>query len=36
MRFFDLARDSLTWTWERSLDGGATFEELWRLGYERA
>jgi hypothetical protein len=36
MRFFDIASDSLTWTWERSQDGRATFEELWRLEYERA
>ena len=36
MRFFDIARDSLQWTWERSTDGAATFEELWRLRYERA
>ena len=35
MRFFDIERDSLTWAWERSLDGGVTFEELWRLAYER-
>lgn len=36
MRFFDIAPDSLTWTWERSLDGRQSFEELWRLEYERA
>ena len=36
MRFFDIAADSLTWTWERSLDGRETFEELWRLDYSRA
>ena len=36
MRFFDIARDSLQWTWERSTDGASTFEELWRLRYERA
>jgi hypothetical protein len=35
MRFFDIAPDSLTWTWERSLDGSATFDELWRLEYVR-
>ena len=35
MRWFDVEPDSLTWTWERSLDGEA-FEELWRLHYERA
>ena len=36
MRFFDIERDALTWTWERSLRAGAVFEELWRLEYERA
>ena len=36
MRFFDIAHDSLQWTWERSTDGATTFEELWRLRYERA
>ena len=36
MRFFDIDRDSLTWAWERSLDGRSTFDELWRLEYERA
>jgi hypothetical protein len=35
MRFFEIERDSLTWTWERAA-GGAAFEELWRLAYERA
>jgi hypothetical protein len=36
MRFFDIAGDSLTRTWERSLDGSGSFEEFWRLEYERA
>jgi hypothetical protein len=36
MRFFDVAGDSLTWAWERSLGGSDCFEELWRLEYERA
>jgi hypothetical protein len=36
MRFFDIGPDSLTWAWDRSLDGGATFDEVWRLAYERA
>ena len=35
MRWSDIARDSLTWTWERALDG-ETFDELWRLDYQRA
>jgi hypothetical protein len=36
MRFFDIASDSLTWTWERSLDRPDGYEELWRLEYARA
>jgi hypothetical protein len=36
MRFFDIERGSLSWTWERSLDAGASFDELWRLRYDRA
>ena len=36
MRFFDLARDSLTWAWERSLDVELSFEELWSIEYTRA
>jgi len=36
MRFSELAKDSLTWSWERSLDGEQTFEELWRIDYARA
>jgi hypothetical protein len=36
MRFFDIQADSLTWTWEKSLDGGDSFEVLWRLDYSRA
>ncbi len=36
MRFSDIAADSLTWCWERSLDGETTFEERWRIAYERA
>ena len=36
LRFFDIAQDTLTWTRERSVDAGTTFEELWRLAYERA
>ena len=36
MRFFDITSDALNWTWERSVDAGTTFDELWRLRYERA
>lgn len=35
MRFFDIRPGSLTWTWERSPNGDGSFEELWRLQYER-
>ena len=36
MRFSAIEHDSLTWCWERSLDAEATFEERWRIVYERA
>ena len=36
MRFFEIARDSLTWAWERSLDSERSFDELWRIRYDRA
>ncbi len=36
MRFFEIARDSLTWAWERSLDTERRFDELWRIRYDRA
>jgi hypothetical protein len=36
MRWLDITRDTLTWVWERSSDGGASFDELWRLAYARA
>ena len=36
MLWRDIERDSLTWLWERSGDGGATWETLWRLDYARA
>jgi hypothetical protein len=35
MRWLDIGRNSLTWVWERSSDGGTTFAELWRLAYAR-
>ena len=35
MRFFDIEADSLAWTWERSLDGGESYDVLWRLDYLR-
>jgi hypothetical protein len=36
MRFHDLADDSFTWSWERSADGGETYDLAWRLAYRRA
>ena len=35
MRWFDIERDSLTWAWERSTDGGRRWETLWRIAYSR-
>lgn len=35
MRWFDIARDALTWAWERSFDGGRTWETLWQVAYSR-
>jgi hypothetical protein len=35
MRFAEIRADSLVWTWERSLDGGASYDLLWRADYER-
>jgi hypothetical protein len=35
MRWLDIEQDSLTWLWERSRDGGATWETLWKLAYSR-
>lgn len=36
MRFFEIADRSLTWSWERSLDGELSFDELWCIDYTRA
>jgi Protein of unknown function (DUF1579) len=35
MRFFDIADDSFSWTWERSEDAAASWELLWQTRYER-
>ena len=35
MRFFEIMEGALTWSWERSLDGEQSFDELWRIAYER-
>jgi hypothetical protein len=35
MRFHDIEPDSFTWSWERSADGGASYDLAWRLAYRR-
>jgi hypothetical protein len=35
MVFSDIGSDSFDWLWERSLDGGETWEPLWTIDYHR-
>jgi len=35
MRWFEIERDSLSWAYERSDDGGDTWAPLWEIGYRR-
>jgi len=35
MRWFEIAEDSLQWAYERSEDGGRSWETLWRVAYVR-
>ena len=35
MVFFDIEADRFRWRWERSRDGGTTWEGLWSIGYAR-
>jgi len=35
MVFYNLAKHSLDWDWERSEDGGQSWELLWRIHYHR-
>ena len=35
MIFYNIAQDAFDWDWERSLDGGATWELRWQIHYER-
>ena len=35
MVFHDVEKDSFVWDWERSTDGGKTWELEWRLNYKR-
>ena len=36
MSFYNIKPDSLDWDWERSGDGGQTWELRWRIHYQRA
>jgi hypothetical protein len=35
MVFYDIKPESLTWDWERSDDGGQTWNLSWRINYKR-
>lgn len=35
MVFFNIRENELDWNWERSLDGGATWELRWQIHYKR-
>ena len=35
MVFHSIRKDSLTWDWERSDDGGKAWKRLWRIEYRR-
>ena len=35
MRWENIERDSLDWSWQRSDDGGETWTSLWEIGYSR-
>ena len=35
MVFHSVSADALTWDWEGSADGGATWKRLWRIDYKR-
>jgi hypothetical protein len=35
MRWTDVTRDRFTWTWEASIDDGASWQALWVIDYER-
>ena len=35
MRWENIEQDSLDWSWQRSLDGGESWDVLWEIGYRR-
>ena len=35
MVFYDITENSLTWDWEKSTDGGKTWQLSWRIFYKR-
>ena len=35
MVFFDIKKDSFTWDWESTADGGKTWKRQWRVEYTR-
>jgi hypothetical protein len=35
MRFFDIKEDSMNWAWERSGDGGKSWQTNWLIHYKR-
>lgn len=35
MVFFNISKDSLDWNWERSVDGGKTWNLAWHIKYTR-
>lgn len=35
MVFYDIKKDSFTWDWEATTDGGKTWKLQWRIEYER-
>ena len=36
MVWLDVTADAFRWQWQRSVDGGATFEVVWEIDYRRA
>lgn len=35
MVWYDITPDAFTWSWERSLDGGKSWEVVWKIDYTR-